>query len=250
MHRYFIQLAYKGTNYHGWQIQNNAISVQEELNDSLSKLLGVKTETMGCGRTDAGVHAKEFYAHFDCHDVILEPEKAIYKINRILSSDIVCYKLYPVDLNAHARFDAKSRTYKYYIRKNKNPFITQTSYFFHGELDLDSMNQACLILSDYIDFSCFSKSNTQVFTNNCKIYSAIWQEHDDNLIFTISADRFLRNMVRAIVGTMLEVGKNKISIPDFREIIKSKKRSNAGYSVPAEGLFLTKIEYPKGLLNE
>ncbi len=243
-------MAFKGTLYHGWQIQDNALSVQGELNDALSKVLGQKIETMGCGRTDTGVHAKNFYAHFDNIEEISDTEKTIYKVNRILSNDIVCYELYQVDLNAHARFDAISRTYEYYIRRYKNPFLTETSYYFSGDLNLNLMNQACLILYNHIDFSCFSKSNTQVFTNNCKIINAFWQEKDDTLIFTIKADRFLRNMVRAIVGTLLEIGREKITLENFNEIILGKNRSNAGYSVPASGLFLTKIDYPKGLLNE
>jgi len=247
--RYFIQLAYNGKNFHGWQIQNNAITVQQVLNDALSLILRLRIELLGCGRTDTGVHASEYYAHFDLEKPIIESEisKIIYKLNGFLSEDIVIYKIFPVSDTAHARFDAISRTYHYYINTSKDVFNSNFSYYFNARLDIDKMNEASKILFDYSDFSCFSKSNTQTITNNCKIKQAYWEQKDDKIIFVITADRFLRNMVRAIVGTLMEIGTGKMEIKDLHKIIESKSRSEAGYSVPAKGLFLTEIEYPDSI---
>lgn len=247
MPRYFIKLAYNGTRYHGWQVQDNAHSVQAEINKALSLITGESIETLGCGRTDTGVHAREFYAHFDSTKQDLN-ERIIFKMNKILPADIACYKLWKVSDNAHARFDAIARMYEYIIIREKNPFVQNQSHFLYGPVNVDLMNKACSQLFDYIDFSCFSKSKTQVFTNNCKIMFAAWKQENDNLIFTIKADRFLRNMVRTIVGTMLEVGKEQLSLSQFSEIIESKNRSNAGISVPAAGLFLIKVEYPEEMM--
>ncbi|MCF8299202.1 MAG: tRNA pseudouridine(38-40) synthase TruA [Saprospiraceae bacterium] len=246
--RYFIQLSYNGANYHGWQLQDNSISVQQVLNEAISLLLNSNISITGVGRTDTGVHAKEFYAHFDYENINEEQSKQlVYKLNKFLPNDISIKKIVPVKNDANARFDAISRTYKYYISLNKNPFFDLLSYYLYGELDVDKMNEAAKVLFDYNDFTSFSKTGTQVKTNNCKIYHAAWEQNDEMLVFTIKADRFLRNMVRAIVGTLLDIGRGKIDILEFRNIIESKNRSDAGYSVPAKALFLTKIEYPDSI---
>lgn len=241
--RYFIELSYKGTNYHGWQIQPNAITVQEEIDKALSTLLREEIETVGAGRTDAGVHAKFFTAHFDSENTNINVDNVVHRLNKFLSNDIAISKIYKVDNSAHSRFDALSRTYKYYICKNKDPFNKDFCYHFPLELDIKKINQACQTLFNYTDFSCFSKLHTDTKTNNCKIFQAECVGDNDMIIFTITADRFLRNMVRAIVGTLMEIGQNKITINDFTQIIESKNRSNAGKSVPAKGLFLERIKY-------
>lgn len=250
--RYFIRLSYNGTAYHGWQIQENTFStVQQVINEMLSRLLNEPVFVTGCGRTDTGVHAEEYYAHFDCTKNLKEEEsKWIFKFNHALPPDIAIQKIIPVTANANSRFDAVSRTYQYHIHYKKNPFLINRSYFMYFNLDVNKMNEAANSLFDYIDFSSFAKSNTQNFTNNCKIYIAAWKEEDDRLIFTISADRFLRNMVRAIVGTLINVGKGKISVEEFKAIIEKKNRSSAGLSVPACGLYLTNVTYPNNYLNE
>ena len=250
LQRFFIELAYDGTNYHGWQIQRNAVSVQEVLNKALSTILREPIETLGCGRTDAGVHAKEFFAHFDAEKLmvdglwIIDNKNLIRGLNSILPQDIAIKNIFPVAPNAHARFDATLRSYEYHIHFNKDPFKNGHSWLLRDEPDIVLMNQAAAIIKEYIDFSCFSKSNTQVKTNNCKIARADWVKTDNGIIFHISADRFLRNMVRAIVGTLLQVGNHTIEPEAVRAIIESKNRSNAGVSVPACGLYLTEIKYP------
>ncbi len=246
--RYFIHLAYDGTNYHGWQKQDNAHSVQEEIMRSLQKLLQKEVTVVGCGRTDAGVHAKDFYLHFDLEETLpFETSKFIYKCNSILPSDIVFFDVFKVKENAHARFDAKSRSYEYHIHTKKNPFVKQFSNFFPLSLDIEKMNKAAKILLEYTDFTSFSKSKTQTKTNNCKVTDAYWEKIGDLLVFHITADRFLRNMVRAIVGTLLEVGNGKLEIEDFRKIVEAKNRGEAGMSVPGHALFLTKVVYPDNL---
>lgn len=244
MHRYFLRLSFKGTNYSGWQIQENAISVQEKLNQALSLILDEDIQSVGCGRTDTGVHAKQFYAHFDCSDIPLDTGKIIYQLNAVLPYDISIAELIPVTKDAHARFDATSRTYEYFIAGNKNPFWKD--FAMHGFMnpDPDLMNKACSHLFRYNDFTSFSKSNTQVKTNICSITEAQWVVKGDMMIFTISADRFLRGMVRAIVGTMLDIGTRKIEPDEIAAIIECKNRKEAGSSVPACGLFLSKVEYP------
>ncbi len=250
MYRYFLQISYNGTAYHGWQVQDNAITIQQILNEKLRVILQDKINVVGAGRTDTGVHAEYFMLHFDTEKSISDSALFIDKINKLLPKDIAVYQLFCVDNEANTRFDALSRTYEYRIIRKKNPFLTDLAWNYRVSLNIDLMNQAAKILFDYQDFTSFSKTGTQVKTNNCKIYEAQWFETDDNLlIFKIKADRFLRNMVRAITGTLMDVGMKKISIDDFREIIESKNRSNAGFSVPAHGLFLTDIEYPKSLLN-
>ena len=240
--RYFIKLAYNGTNYHGWQVQPNASSVQETLNKALSVILNEEINIMGAGRTDTGVHAKEMFAHLD-YAPTLEIESTLHKLNSYLPKDIVIYNIIPVHDDAHARFDAKKRTYHYYITSVKDVFSQEECWYFYQNLDVELMNQAAEILLDHTDFQCFSKVNTDVNTFNCTISEAYWTQENNQLIFTISADRFLRNMVRAIVGTLVNVGLHKITLSDFNSIIDNKNRNEAGFSVPAQGLFLTKIEY-------
>lgn len=241
--RYFIKLAYKGTNYFGWQYQPDAISVQETLNKALSTLLRINIDILGAGRTDSGVHAKEMFAHFD-YETDIDTEKLVYKLNSFLPKDIAVFEIIKVQDEAHARFDATKRTYEYHIHTKKNAFECNDSWYYSLPLDVEKMNEACKILFEYIDFECFSKTHTDVNTFNCKIFEANWKQNEDKLVFTISADRFLRNMVRAIVGTMINIGSGKVSLNDFRKIIESKNRGKAGFSVPAHGLYLTKIEYP------
>lgn len=243
MFRYFLQISYKGTRYFGWQIQPNAVSVQEVLLKTLSTVLRENVSVIGAGRTDTGVHASFYILHFDVTNKITEPEKLVYHLNRFLPSDIAIQKIWEVDNDLHARFSAISRTYKYFISTKKNPFQSETAFLYTGFLDIDKMNEAARVLFSYSDFTSFSKLHTDVKTNNCKIYEAAWKQENDQLVFTIKADRFLRNMVRAIVGTLLEVGKGKITIDDFKNIIESKNRGAAGTSVPAQGLFLVDIEY-------
>jgi tRNA pseudouridine38-40 synthase len=240
--RYFIKLAYNGTNYHGWQYQPNASSVQEILNKSLSVVLNSDINITGAGRTDTGVHAKEMFAHFD-FETPISISSLVHKLNSYLPKDIVIYDIFPVQDDAHARFDAKKRIYEYHVNTFKDVFSQNESWYFHQELNVDLMNKASKLLFDHTDFQCFSKVNTDVNTFDCTIFEAYWTRENDNLVFTISANRFLRNMVRAIVGTLVNVGLHKITLEDFNKIIKSKNREKAGFSVPAHGLYLTKIEY-------
>lgn len=246
--RYFIELQYKGTNYHGWQLQQNAVSIQEELNKALSILLKQPINVLGAGRTDTGVHAEQFFAHFDCENEI---DKALlmYKLNAILPLDIVILNLYNVSDEAHARFDAISRSYEYRIWLGKNPFLLESTWQTHLKPSVAKMNEAANLLLNHKNFKCFSKSKTDVFTYNCDISNAEWKQKGNSLIFYITADRFLRNMVRAIVGTLVDVGLGKISIEDFKKILDSQNRSEAGVSVPPQGLFLTKIVYPKEIIK-
>lgn len=251
MQRYFIQLSYNGTAYHGWQMQENTLlTVQQVLNEMLSKLLNEPTSIMGCGRTDAGVHATEFFAHFDTKQNLREDtEWWLFKFNRALPRDIAIQKIIAVDERANVRFDATRRTYKYLVTKNKDPFLENKAFHFYGDLDVEKMNEAAKLLLEYIDFTSFARSNTQNKTNNCTVYQAEWTEENGLLVFTISANRFLRNMVRAIVGTLLKVGKGKATVDDFRKVIESKDRGQAGLSAVADGLYLIKVEYPEGILN-
>lgn len=249
MSRYFLHLAYNGKNFHGWQIQNNAITVQQVLNETLRLFFKTTIELTGAGRTDTGVHAKDFYAHFDLPTNLNNEDipNIVHKLNGFLKQDIAIYDIIHVKDEAHARFDAISRTYNYYINTKKDIFNFDYSFSIYRSLDVDAMNEAAQLLFDYTDFSCFSKSNTQTKTNNCKIIKAFWEQNNERLVFTITADRFLRNMVRAIVGTLLEIGFHKINNEDFMRIIENKNRSDAGYSVPAKALFLSKIVYPESL---
>jgi tRNA pseudouridine38-40 synthase len=241
--RYFIKLAYNGTQYHGWQSQPNAITVQETLEKALSLLFKTSIQLVGAGRTDSGVHATEMFAHFDFPD-LLDSDFWVPKLNSYLPKDIVIYTILSVEADAHARFDATSRTYEYYINSFKDVFLNDQSWYHHHPLDLEKMNEAAAYLLNYSDFECFSKTNTDVFTYNCKISQAFWQKKDNQLLFTITADRFLRNMVRAIVGTLVNIGQGKMEVTQMKTIIESKNRSEAGFSAPALGLYLTQIKYP------
>ncbi len=249
--RYFLKLAYNGQNYFGWQIQANAVTVQEVLTNALSLLLKENINLMGAGRTDTGVHAREFYAHFDTQTCLINSEtknKFLQRLNSFLPGDIVIYDILPVKDSAHARFDAISRTYQYYILTKKDPFLDRLAYRVFYPLNTGKMNTCCEKLMHYTDFTSFSKVHTQTFTNNCRITAARWEEKEDGLLFfRITADRFLRNMVRAIVGTLLDVGRDKLSIEEFCEIIERKNRCAAGISVPAHALFLEKIFYSEDI---
>ncbi len=247
--RYFIKLAYNGKNYHGWQLQENSVTVQQVLDGALSLLLKAEIRTTGAGRTDTGVHAREFFAHFDLSEKISEVEALAFKLNNYLPYDISVFEIISVKADAHARFDATSRTYTYQISQHKDPFNDNYSYYVYGPIDVEKMNKAANMLFDYTDFTSFSKTGTQVKTNDCKIVFAKWESVGNLLIFTITADRFLRNMVRAIVGTLIDVGTGKLDEDGFRNIIESKNRSDAGYSVPACGLFLERIEYPEEIFQ-
>jgi tRNA pseudouridine38-40 synthase len=245
--RYFIYLAFKGTNYYGWQVQNNEQTVQGTLQNAFSLKLGDKISITGAGRTDTGVHANYFVAHFDTDKII--DENFIYQINNFLPDDIAINKIIKVKNDAHARFDAISRTYKYFINTTKNPFNNDYALFISQNLDIQKMNQACSVLFNYEDFTSFSKLHTDTKTNNCKIFEAKWEKTNNQLIFTITANRFLRNMVRAITGTMIDLGRNKITVSDFENIIKAKNRQLAGHSAKAKGLFLDYIKYANINLN-
>ncbi|WP_016988437.1 tRNA pseudouridine(38-40) synthase TruA [Flavobacterium sp. ACAM 123] len=240
--RYFIKLAYNGSLYHGWQYQPNALSIQETMNKAISTLLNSEISIMGAGRTDTGVHAKTMYAHFD-FDTFFDIPSLVHKLNSFLPKDIAVHDIITVANEAHARFDASKRTYEYHINTFKDPFLQEQSWYFHQKLDIELMNEAAMLLFNHHDFQCFSKVNTDVNTFDCTIFEAGWKQNNNKLIFTISANRFLRNMVRSIVGTLLNVGLHKITLDDFNTIIVYKNRDKAGFSVPAHGLYLTEIEY-------
>lgn len=245
--RYFIEFSYNGSEFHGWQRQNNALTVQQILEESLSLIQGELLTVVGAGRTDSGVHARLMVAHFDVNELSYKKINFIFKLNQLLPKSIVILDLRSVKLEAHSRFDAISRTYFYYISLIKNPFDYPLHYFYNGKLDWKLMNQASEILTNHKDFQCFSKSNTDVKTFLCDIDKAIWNLNDNGAVFEITANRFLRNMVRAIVGTLIEIGNGKKNINQLEKILASKKRANAGYSAPANGLFLTKIIYPNSI---
>lgn len=246
--RYFIYLSYDGARYHGWQIQPNGSSVQEVLGKALSTLLHESIEVTGAGRTDAGVNASLMVAHFDTEHTA--DNQLAYRLNKFLPQDIAIHKIVPVKPEAHARFSATSRTYHYYVITTKTPFEPYT-YRFPQPLDFDKMNEAAKALFDYIDFTSFSKLHTDVKTNNCRIMAAQWEQVSPiKWKFTITADRFLRNMVRAIVGTLLDVGRGVLTLEQFREIIEKKDRCSAGMSVPGNALFLADVTYPEDLFKQ
>lgn len=259
-HRYFIKVSFDGTRYNGWQVQqNSAETVQQKINEGLSKLLGEKIEVHGCCRTDTGVHAKELYADFDSVKSGLAltsgKHKAagsdwLHKFNAVLPTDISIDAIFAVKEDVNARYAATARTYQYFIHKRKNPFLTGRSYYYYSDLDTALMNKAGKLLIKHKDFSAFSKVNTQVKTNNCKLSKASWVATKDGYIFTIRADRFLRGMVRMIVGTMILIGKHKLTLPELQKILDSKDCRNAGVSVPACGLYLAKVEYPKKIFRK
>jgi tRNA pseudouridine38-40 synthase len=246
--RYFLELAYKGTRYHGWQVQPNAVTVQELLNDALNKAVrGEDINIVGAGRTDTGVHASYFVAHIDVEKPIDDTGMVVHKLNRILPDDIVVYSLTKVTDEAHSRFSAVERTYHYFLTTMRNPFRLDMVYRSPFEPDFEKMNLAAGILMEYTDFTSFSRLHTDVKTNNCNVVRAEWKPYKDMWVFTVTADRFLRNMVRAIVGTLFDVGRGKMSVDDFRKVIESKDRGRAGTSAPAHGLFLADIVYPEEL---
>ena len=243
--RYFIEFSYNGKNYHGWQLQPKAITVQGVLQNALTTILREEISVIGAGRTDSGVHALQMFAHFDTEREL--SDDLVRKLNAFLPYDIAVHSICAVKPDAHARFDALKRTYQYHISIEKSPFRYDYSMPLTLPLNVDIMNEAAQILFDYTDFQCFSKTHTDVKTFNCKIYEAHWAIVGSELVFTITADRFLRNMVRAIVGTLINVGLQKLSLTGFEDIIISKSRSKAGASVPACGLFLTQVTYPEEL---
>ena len=246
--RYFLELSYNGKNYHGWQVQPNVISVQEKINEGLTKLLRTTINVMGAGRTDAGVHASQMYAHFDI-DSAIDTTLILDRLNSFLPEDIVILNIFEVAEKSHTRFHAISRSYEYRIYLGRNPFLLDTTWqIYRNKLDVDKMNAAAKLLLNHVDFKCFSKT-ADVNTYICDVTFAAWKQTDNLLTFHISANRFLRNMVRAIVGTLIDVGLSKISIEDFKKIMDSRSRSEAGFSVPARGLFLTHVEYPKEILT-
>ena len=244
MPRYFLHLAYNGADYHGWQSQPNAITVQETVEKALSRVLRRQVAIVGAGRTDTGVNARSMYAHFDVDNEIADPQRLISALNSLVGRDIAIYGIRRVADDAHARFDAVARTYKYFVTTRKSPFDYRLAWNPPYRLDVDAMNAAAARLADYIDFTSFSKLHTDVATNNCRIYEARWTAEGDRLTFTIKADRFLRNMVRAIVGTLVDVGRGKTSVDEFCRIIERKDRCAAGASVPGNALFLWQVDYP------
>jgi len=247
MARYFLQLAYKGTAYHGWQRQPDTKTVQGVLEDALAKRLREEVETVGCGRTDTGVHAKDFYAHFDTEQNI-EGQDLVYSLNGLLPPDIAIKALIPVGAEAHARFDADSRTYHYLMHRVKDPFVADDSTYHSGELDLEMMNEAARLLLDTKDFASFAKAHAGHHTTICDVREAEWTLDGDRLCFRITADRFLRNMVRAIVGTLVDVGTGRMDVSEFKAVLEKQDRSAAGRSMPAQGLYLYRVTYP--YLNE
>lgn len=247
--RYFIELAFHGKNYHGWQVQPDVITVQGVLTQSLSTLLGMELEIVGAGRTDTGVHASQMYAHFDCSSTF-KPKELCAKLNAFLPDDIVVYQIFEVPQDAHARFDAINRSYAYAIYLGRDPFCLDTTWqLYNQHIDVNKMNDSAAVLLEYTNFKCFSKVKTDVRTFNCKVTTAKWVVDQQQLTFVISADRFLRNMVRAIVGTLLDIGLGKKSKDDLIEILKSEDRRQAGVSVPAKALFLTQVDYPEKILK-
>lgn len=241
--RYLIECSYRGSSFHGWQIQPNATTVQECIEKGLSMVLKEKIAITGSSRTDTGVHAAQQFAHFDFEKVIENPDRILNSLNGILSKDIAIHQIKLVSNEFHSRFDAIHRRYIYRIQQKKTPFDYETSYFFKSKLNIDLMNKAGELMKSYFDFQCFSKVKTDVQTFNCKIEFAFWEQQEQTLLFHIKADRFLRGMVRAIVGTMIEIGADRLSLPDFEQIIVSKNRNFAGRAVPPEGLTLVEVGY-------
>ena len=241
--RYFITFSYDGTAYHGWQIQPHSVSVQEELQKALSTLLRRSVEVVGAGRTDTGVHARKMVAHFDSEQE-LECTQLVYKLNKLLPRDIAVQQVERVEDEMHARFSAKSRTYHYYVHLGKDPFLRSYSWQVYGNPDFELMNKAAEVLMEYTDFTSFSKVNTDTKTNDCTITEAHWDKvGEGQWRFTITANRFLRNMVRAIVGTLMEVGRGRMTIEQLRSVVEAKDRCRAGDSVPGNALFLVEVKY-------
>ncbi|MFC2097131.1 tRNA pseudouridine(38-40) synthase TruA [Bacteroidota bacterium] len=244
-HRYFVRISFNGENYHGWQIQPNKITVQEVLEEKFSTILGNKIQIIGAGRTDSGVHARNYIFHFDINKSIDNIDKIIFRLNSFIPDNISIHQMWEVPGDLHARFDAIYRTYEYHIHIEKDPFIKSLSHYLYYTPDIEKMNKAATILLQYSDFTSFCKLHSDNTNNICKIISAEWTRDEYRFVFRICANRFLRNMVRAITGTMLEIGRNKLSIDQFKEIIDKKDRSAAGCSVPSNGLFFTEVAYPE-----
>lgn len=245
MPRYFLELSYKGTNYAGFQKQKNANAIQQEVEVALMKILKVGVELTGSSRTDAGVHALHNYFHFDS-DISpeqLESLKLLYSLNAIVPDDIVIKRIFQVPDNTHSRFDAKSREYQYFLYQSKNPFLLDRAYYYPYNLDIQKLNAAAEVLMQYSDFTSFSKKNTQVKTFECTLYNSKWTIEGDSYIYTVKANRFLRGMVKGLVGTMLKVGTGKLSLNDFNKIIQNRDCSKSDFSVPSKGLFLIRVEY-------
>ena len=253
MPRYFLQLSYNGTPYNGWQVQDNTPhTVQQIIQEKLSIILGEPIGIVGCGRTDTGVHAKEYIAHFDSEKINLHLDESnvVYKLNKILPYEIATKTICLVADTANARFDATCRSYEYFIHQHKNPFLTHNSYYVFGDLNIDAMNEAATYLLTVTDFTSFSKANTQTKTNNCTVTEAKWiKQNDTEFVFKITANRFLHNMVRSIVGTLLQIGKGKMNLEEFKNVIANKNRSDAGMSVPAHALYLSHIDYPSTIFS-
>lgn len=249
--RYFLKLAYNGLPFHGWQRQPNAASVQQVIEESLRTIFQKEIPVTGAGRTDTGVHAREMYAHFDIEDEIKDKNRFLLSLNRMAGRDISFYDVIPVTDDAHARFDATGRTYRYYITDREDPFLYNFTHLIKEPLDVEEMNRAAAKLLEVSDFTSFAKLHTDTKTNICDVREARWEKDKNTglLVFTISADRFLRNMVRAVVGTLIMVGRKKITLEEFDDIIKSRNRCNAGNSMPPQALFLEKIDYPDSIFR-
>lgn len=246
--RYFLDIAYNGTNYHGWQVQPKMLTVQGVLEESLSRLLRHPTWVVGSGRTDTGVHAEQQLVHIDWEEP-LDLEQLQFRLNAMMPPDIVVKKVFPVHPKAHARFSARARSYEYRISRQKDPFQQKQCYVTNRPLDVAAMNQAAALLLDWEDFECFSKVHTEVKHFRCSIREARWVEEGDRLTFFISANRFLRNMVRAIVGTLMDIGQQRMNLEEFVGVLESRDRARAGRSAPARGLFLVRVEYPDDIYN-
>lgn len=249
--RYFIELSYDGTRYFGWQVQENAVTIQEEIEKAIRMQTGDESiKLTGCGRTDTGVHARKYFAHFDIPGQLEGKalEQLHFKLNSQLPGDISIHRIFAVINEAHARFSAISRTYSYYIHTLKDPFLNSFSWYLYGDLDVDKMNEGAALLINCDDFTSFARAHTQTRTNICRVTRAEWRREGHQLIFTITADRFLRNMVRAIVGTLVDLGRSRIDLSQLPQIIEGKDRSLAGQSAPAIGLFLENVEYQKGIV--
>jgi tRNA pseudouridine38-40 synthase len=249
--RYFIRLSFDGTGFHGWQAQRNAVSIQKIMADAISMMLRENVSLTGCGRTDAGVHAREYFAHMDLSQEmnIASCEKLAFKLNSYLGDEIAIQSIFPVRPDAHARFSALKRTYKYFISRVKDPFLRKYSHYIYGPVDIVQMNKGAQLIMQFSDFTSFSKVDTESRTRICHVSEAIWKNEGELLVFTISADRFLRNMVRAIVGTLLDLGAGKMNMRDLKLVIEAKNRSDAGESVPACGLFLEHVEYAEDIFR-
>lgn len=244
MARYFLHLAYDGTGFHGWQVQQDADTVQARLDKALSVVLRQPISTTGCGRTDTGVHASQFFAHFDVAEPPSSTEQLRYQLNALLPWSIRIFDIIPVNAEAHARYDANSRTYGYYLHANPSPFRANYTSYFNRDVNIDKINSAADLCIAHVDFACFTKTGGQQNGTHCRILECYWEQIGDELRFTVTANRFLRGMVRAMVGTMLDAGMNKISMDEFRDILNGGNRSKAGESVPAKGLFLEQVTYP------